>query len=157
MLNCSHPLYSSLQSYSDWRQTDGSRSELTVRAMTGSYDCQSYMDDMTWITRLLQTAAWTSRLLKRFEELLRWTRMRIKPPKSRSLSIWKGARNDFTSFTVDGERISLLAEQPERSLGRLYTADLSDNHMPATFMKQLSDCLKRTDKSNLPGKHKFCS
>ncbi|KAL6468408.1 hypothetical protein MHYP_G00240850 [Metynnis hypsauchen] len=79
------------------------------------------------------------RLLKRFEELLGWARMRIKPSKSRSLSILKGARNDLISFAVDGERIPLLAEQPVRSLGRLYTADLSDTHMPATIMQQLTD------------------
>lgn len=43
---------------------------------------RSYMDD---VTSLLQTAAWTAWLLKSFEELLGWSRMRIQPPKSRSL------------------------------------------------------------------------
>ncbi|KAL6466887.1 hypothetical protein MHYP_G00246910 [Metynnis hypsauchen] len=109
---------------------------------------RSYMDD---VTSLLQTAPCTARLLKRFEELLGWARMRIKPSKSRSLSILKGARNDLISFAVDGERIPLLAEQPVRSLGRLYTADLSDTHMPATIMQQLTDGLGRIDKSYLPG------
>ncbi|XP_023815255.1 uncharacterized protein LOC111948071 [Oryzias latipes] len=80
--------------------------------------------------------------------------MRIKPSKSRSLSIRKGVRNDHISFTVNGERIPLLAEQPVRSLGRLYTAELSDNHMPATIMLQLRDGLERIDKSHLPGKFK---
>lgn len=80
--------------------------------------------------------------------------MRIIPAKSRSLSIWKGARNDLISFTVDGERISLLAEQPVQSLGRLYMADLSDTHMPATIMQQLTDGLERIDMSHLPGKLK---
>ncbi|KAK0153977.1 hypothetical protein N1851_003944 [Merluccius polli] len=112
---------------------------------------RSYMDD---VTSLLQTAVCTARLLKRFEELLGWARMRIKPTKSRSLSIRKGVRNDIISFTVDGERIPLLAEQPVRSLGRLYTADLSDSHMPVTVMEQLADGLERIDKSHLPGKLK---
>lgn len=78
---------------------------------------RSYMDN---ITSLLQTATCTARLLKRFEELLGWARMRIQPPKSRSLLIRKGARNDLITFTADGERIPLLAEQPVRSFGRLY-------------------------------------
>ena len=124
-----------------------------VRSQSGQQlpALRSYMDD---VTSLLQTAACTARLLKRFEELLGWARMRIKPTKSRSLSIRKGARNDIISFTVDGERIPLLAEQPVRSLGRLYMADLSDSHMPATVMEQLVDGLERIDKSHLPGKLK---
>ncbi|KAL6455729.1 hypothetical protein MHYP_G00355800 [Metynnis hypsauchen] len=45
---------------------------------------RSYMDD---ITTLLQTAACTSRLLKRMDELMSWARMKIKPSKSHSLSL----------------------------------------------------------------------
>lgn len=73
----------------------------------------SYMDD---ITTLLQTAACTTRLLKRLEELLSWARLEIKPSKSRSLSIRKGVRNDSITFAVGGERIPILAEHPIRSL-----------------------------------------
>ena len=112
---------------------------------------RSYMDD---VISLLQTAVCTARLLKMFEEPLGWAKMRIKPTKSRSLSIRKGPRNDLISFTVDGERITLLAEQPVRSLGRLYTAGLSDTHMPATITEQLSNSLESLDKSHLPGKLK---
>lgn len=64
--------------------------------------------------------------------------MKIKPVKSRSLSIRKGARYENISFSVDGEKIPLLAEKPVRSLGRLYTADLSDKHMASSVMTQLS-------------------
>lgn len=64
------------------------------------------MDD---VTSFLQTEACTATLLKRLEELLGWARMRINP---RNFLIQKGARNDLIFFTVDGERIPLLAEQP---------------------------------------------
>lgn len=37
--------------------------------------------------------------------------------KSRSFSIWKGVRNDSISFSVDGEKIPLLVNQPVRILG----------------------------------------
>jgi hypothetical protein len=109
------------------------------------------MDD---VTTLLQTAACTHRLLKRFEELLTWARMKIKPSKSRSVSIRKGARRDDISFTVDGEEIPRLAEQPVKSLGRLYTADLSDKNMAVSVTAQLTAGLKKIDQSPLPGKFK---
>ena len=112
---------------------------------------RSYMDD---VTSLLQTAACTSRLLKRLEELLNWARMKIKPAKSRSLSIRKGSRNDNIVFAVDGEKIPLLTEQSVRSLGREYTADLSDKHMAHSVITQLSEGLVKIDESHLPGKFK---
>ncbi|XP_039516167.1 receptor-type tyrosine-protein phosphatase beta-like [Pimephales promelas] len=94
---------------------------------------RGYMDD---ITTILQTAACTTRLLKRVDELVGWARMKIKPAKSRSLSIRKG---------------------PVRSLGRSYTADLSDRQMGETVRKQLADGLARINQSQLPGKYKVWS
>lgn len=64
---------------------------------------RTYMDD---VTSLLQTAACTSRLLERMDKLMSWARMKIKPSKSRSLSLRRGVRNDSTFFVV-GERKSL--------------------------------------------------
>ncbi|KAL0182507.1 hypothetical protein M9458_021882, partial [Cirrhinus mrigala] len=112
---------------------------------------RSYMDD---ITILLQTAACTNRLLKRLEDLFTWARMKIKPFKSRSLSIRKGARKDNISFSVNGEAIPRLIDQPVKSLGRLYTAELSDKHMAVSVTTQLSSGLKKIDESLLPGKFK---
>ncbi|KAF7659999.1 hypothetical protein LDENG_00290150 [Lucifuga dentata] len=103
---------------------------------------RSYMDD---VTTLLQTAACTNRLLKRLEELLTWAWMKIKPAKSWSLSIQKGARSDNISFSVDGEKIPLLAEQSVRSLGRRYTAVLSVKHTASSFMMQPSEGLGKID------------
>lgn len=109
------------------------------------------MDD---VTSLLQTAACTSRLLKRMDELMSWARMKIKPSKSRSLSLRRGVRNDSTIFVVVGEKIPLLSEQPIKSLGRQYTAELSDKQLGRTVLKQLSESLARIDQRQLPGKHK---
>ncbi|KAF7648493.1 hypothetical protein LDENG_00156240 [Lucifuga dentata] len=113
---------------------------------------RSYMDD---VTTLLQTAACTNRLLKRLEELLTWAWMKIKPAKSRSLSIWKGARSDNISFSVGGEKIPLLAEQSVQSLGRLYTADLSVKHAASSVVTKLSEGLGKIDQSHLSGKFKL--
>ncbi len=115
---------------------------------------RGYMDD---ITTVLETAACTTRLLKRIDELVGWARMKIKPAKSRSLSIRKGVRSDRTIFVAGGEEIPLLADQPVRSLGRTYTADLSDRQMGETVRKQLADGLARINQSQLPGKYKVWS
>ncbi|CAM4298856.1 unnamed protein product [Leuciscus chuanchicus] len=112
---------------------------------------RGYMDD---ITTILRTAACTTRLLKRIDELVGWARMKIKPPKSRSLSIRKGVRNDNTIFVAGGENIPLLTDQPVRSLGRTYTAELSDRQMGETVRKQLADGLAKINQSQLPGKYK---
>ncbi len=115
---------------------------------------RGYMDD---ITTILQTAACTTRLLKRIDELVGWARMKIKPAKSRSLSLRKGVRSDHTIFVAGGEEIPLLANQSVRSLGRTYTADLSDRQMGETVRKQLADGLARINQSQLPGKYKVWS
>ncbi len=60
--------------------------------------------------------------------------MKIKPAKSRSLSICKGVRRDNISFSVYSEEIPHLRDQSVRSLGRLYTADLSDKHMAVSII-----------------------
>ncbi|KAL2097226.1 hypothetical protein ACEWY4_006433 [Coilia grayii] len=111
-----------------------------------------YMDD---VTSILQTAPCTARVLKRLDELTQWARMRIKPAKSRSLSIRRGARTDGTVFMAGGERTPLLSEQPIRSLGREYTADLSDRQMGKLVQQQLGRGLARIDGSELPGKFKL--
>ncbi len=69
---------------------------------------RSYMDD---ITCLLRTAPCTSRLLKRLDELT-WARMKFKPQKSRRLSLRKGERNDRVTFTISGEDIPRIVDQP---------------------------------------------
>lgn len=68
-----------------------------------------------------------------------WARMKIKPTKSRSLSLRRGVQNDSTTFVVGGEKIPLLSEQPIRSLGRQYNAELLDKRMGRSVMKQLSE------------------
>ncbi len=80
--------------------------------------------------------------------------MKIKPSKSRSLSIRKGVRDDRTVFTAGGEKIPLLKEQPVRSLGREYTPELSDRQMGKLVQKQLREGLEKIDSSQLPGKLK---
>ncbi|KAJ8369483.1 hypothetical protein SKAU_G00095110 [Synaphobranchus kaupii] len=53
-----------------------------------------------------------------------------------------------------GEEIPLLSKQPIRSLGRSYTAELSDKQVGEAVRKQLADGLARIHRSQLPGKYK---
>ena len=77
-----------------------------------------------------------------------------KGSKSHSLSLRRLVRNDNTIFVVRGEKIPLLSEQPIKSLGRQYTAVLSDKQMGRTVMKQLTDGLAKINQTQLPGKYK---
>lgn len=74
--------------------------------------------------------------------------------RSRSLSIRKGVWTDNICFTVDSEKIQLLMDQPVRSLGSLYTADLSDKYMAALIGSQLQDDLSKISRIPLPGQFK---
>ena len=109
------------------------------------------MDD---VTSILQTAPCTPRLLKRFDELISWARMKVKAVKSRSLSLRKGVLYDKTTFVAGGEPIPQLSGKPLKSLGRQYTADLSDRQMGKQVKHQPSERLAKIDQSQLPGKHK---
>ncbi|KAK0150712.1 hypothetical protein N1851_004673 [Merluccius polli] len=53
-------------------------------------------------------------------------------------------------FVVGGEKIPQISEQSIKSLGRQYTAELSDKQMGRT----LSEGLAKIDQSQLPGKYK---
>lgn len=87
---------------------------------------RSYMDD---VTSILQTAPCTIRLLERLDELLTWARMKVKSGRSRNLSLRKGVLQARTTFVAGGEPIPQLDEKPLQSLGRQYSADLTDKEM----------------------------
>lgn len=52
------------------------------------------------------------------------------------------------------KKIALLVEHPVQSLGRLYTADLSDRRTVATVASQLVDSLTKINQNYPPGKFK---
>ena len=56
---------------------------------------RAYMDDMTTMT---STAPCTRRLLDKLNSNLQWARMKVKPSKSRSISIVKGKVVDKRFF-----------------------------------------------------------
>ena len=56
-------------------------------------------------------------VLVRLDTLMEWSRMKFKPAKSRSLSPMKGKLDDEVRFTVEGQAIPTISEEPVTSSG----------------------------------------
>ncbi|KAI8500672.1 hypothetical protein Bbelb_214900 [Branchiostoma belcheri] len=124
-----------------------------VKAPTGERmpALRAFMDD---VTSILRTAPCTKRLLQRLEELTGWAGMQFKPAKSRSLSLRKGVISNRT-FSVNGQQIPNIQEEPVKSLGRLYTSSLSDRGRGQDVVDQACNGLRLIDKCELPGRLKI--
>lgn len=112
---------------------------------------RAYMDDITTLTT---TVPCTRRLLGKLEENIRWARMKIKPSKSRSISLVKGVLSDLKFFIGD-DPIPTVSEQPVKSLGRWYDASLKDKDQVQQLRKDINSGLKSIDNTQLPGKLKI--
>ena len=111
---------------------------------------KAFMDD---VTTLVQSKAGTQELLDRFHELFTWARMKAKPKKSRSISLVLGTICDI-HFSIGGNIIPTVREQPVKSLGRLYAFTLTDRHRRVEVQRTALEGLHAIEKSELPGKLK---
>ena len=73
---------------------------------------RAYMHDITTLTT---TVPCTRRLLGKLEENITWAHMKIRPSKSRSISVVKGVLSDLRSF-IGGDPIPMVFKQPVKSL-----------------------------------------
>ncbi|KAJ8390956.1 hypothetical protein AAFF_G00098760 [Aldrovandia affinis] len=112
---------------------------------------RAYMDDMTTLTT---TAACTRRLLGKLQENIKWARMKIRPNKSRSISIVKGELKDVR-FCIGDDPIPTVSEQPVKSLGRWYNASLKDKEQVQQLRQDIVNGLDNMNKTLLPGKLKL--
>ena len=112
---------------------------------------RAYMDDMTTMT---PTAPCTSRLLDKLNSNLQWARMKVKPSKSRSISIVKG-KVVGKKFVINDEVVPTVLEKPVKSLGRWYDASLSDKGQFEELRQEMIQGISSIDKSGLPGKLKL--
>ena len=112
---------------------------------------RAYMDDMTTLTT---TMPCTRRLLKKLQENLEWARMKIKPSKSRSISVVKGKLSE-QRFFIGEEPIPTVSEKPVKSLGRWYDANLKDKDQVHQLRQDTICGLESIDKSLLPGRLKL--
>ena len=79
---------------------------------------KAFMDDTTIILNRKQIV---QRVHDKLNDLLRWCCLVLKPAKSRSLSLTRkreGKVRRDVHFTVGGQRISTVSEEPVKSLGR---------------------------------------
>ena len=111
---------------------------------------RAFMDD---VTTLVQSKAGTQELLDRFHDLFTWARMKAKPKKSRSISLVRGTICDI-HFSIGGNIIPAVREQPVKSLGRLYAFPLTDRHRGVEVEGTALEGLHAIEKSELPGKLK---
>ena len=109
------------------------------------------MDDMTTFTT---TMPCTRQLLIKLQENIEWARMKIKPSKSRSISVVKGKLSE-QRFFIGEEPIPTVSEKPVKSLGHWYDANLKDK-VRVDHLRQDTICsLESIDKSLLPGRLKL--
>ena len=128
------------------RSTDCSEETAKVRAPK-----KAFMDDVTLLTRETETM---QKVLNQLDELITWSRMKFKAKKSRSVTFHKGKQKQH-KFTIAGEQMPTIKEEPVKSLGRWYAGTLSDRSRGVEVMKQAEDGLKAIDRTKLPGKHKI--
>ena len=109
------------------------------------------MDDMTLI---MDETEVMKRMLARLDELILWSRMKLKPKKSRSLPLASGEYKSVR-FQISGENIPTAKEESLKSLGRWYSLPLTDCHHGVELHKIVSEGLEAIKKSGLPGKFKL--
>ena len=63
--------------------------------------------------------------------------------------IWNNCR-----FTIQGENIPTLKEQPIKCLGKWYDESLKDHQNVKNFNHQVKDLLMKVEKSDLSGRYK---
>ena len=80
--------------------------------------------------------------------------MKVKPSKSRSLSIIKGKCQEI-KFAINNNVIPTIREKSVKSLGRCYSLPLTDRHRWQDLLKQLKDGLLSIDKCDLISKDKL--
>ena len=132
------------------RGTTNTASGEETRSVGGLPPSRAFMDD---VTTLVQSKAGTQELLDRFHDLFTWARMKAKPKKSRSISLVRGTICDI-HFSIGGNIIPTVREQPVKSLGRLYAFPLTDRHRGVEVQRTALEGLHAIEKSELPGKLK---
>ena len=128
------------------RSVDCSEENAKVKA-----PMKAFMDDITLLTRDAYTM---QKVLDRLNDLISWSRMKFKAKKSRSVTLVRG-RQKQQRFTIAGEQMPTVKDQPVKSLGRWYEGTLSDRSRGIAIMRQAEEGLRAIDKTKLPGKYKI--
>ena len=109
---------------------------------------KEYMDDIAIVTASISSA---NIVLNRVNEFMRWSRMRIKPVKSRSLVLLRGKVVDVEPFVVENQTIPGVQTKPVKFLGRCIDGQLDDKAAREEMMITLKALLGTVDKCYLTG------
>ena len=109
---------------------------------------KAFMDDVMVIS---ESKSHMEKQLKHLQELFKWAVMKVKPSKSRSLSIIKGKCQEI-KFAINNNVITTIRI---KSLGRCYSLPLTDHHQWQDLLKQLKVELLSIDKCDLIAKDKL--
>ena len=100
---------------------------------------KAFMDDTTIVLRSRKQIV--QRDLDELNDLLLWCRMARKPAKYRSLSLTRGKVRSDVYFTVGGQRIPTVSEEPVKSLGRVFDELLRDKNQEAATVNKMASGL----------------
>ena len=109
---------------------------------------RGFMDD---ISLLVPSVPVAKVVLTRTDVVLKWARMALKPPKSRSVVVKRGKLQNVEPFSVDGVRIPGLQNKPLRTLGRVYDLSIDDKDYRTTIFNKFCNGLWKLDKSSFTG------
>ena len=99
-----------------------------------------FMDDVS----LMTTSTPASKIaLQRTVVALKWTRMKLKPQKSRSLVITGGKYIDEQPFQVAGEIIPSIQKEPLKALGRIYNSSFTDRQAQDNLKKKIKKLVQK--------------
>ena len=111
---------------------------------------RAFMDDVTIVSLKVAGA---KEILCRLDKLIEWSGMMFKAKKSRSLTFIKGRQKEVR-YTVRGDNIPTVKEEPVKSLGRWYKGTLTDRSQGIEVQKAAEDGIQAIDRTALPGKFK---
>ena len=109
---------------------------------------------MDYTTILYSKEDETHRMLERLDALMAWCRMKLKPKKSRSLSVRKGKIDATTIFTVGSQQIPTVSQEPVKSLGRWYDSSMKDTKRGLEIVELATEGLLAINRCGLQGKLK---
>ena len=111
---------------------------------------KAFMNDVTLLTHSQYTKQAT---LLRLDELITWARMCFKAKKSRSVTFVNGKQKEL-NYQIAGESLLTIAEDPVKSLGRLYAKSLNDGHEGIRIQELAEDGLRKINITYFPGRFK---
>lgn len=111
---------------------------------------RAFMDDITVVSTNVKG---TREILGRLDELVKWSGMKFKAKKSRSVTIIRGRQREIR-YTIGGDNIPTVKEEPVKSLGRWYKGTLTDRGQGIEIQKAAEEGIRSIDRTALPGKFK---